>query len=172
VLFPGFRHGYLVVPESLVSRVEYAAALLPAHQSLLDQMVVCDFIAQGHFAHHLARMRSLYAERSLALIEALNDVFSDHGHAESCGMHLLLRLPAHCDDVSLAATARSHGLAVNALSSMSVNANTRRGLLLGYTNILPERAMDAALSLRRALQAHLPRRAESAATDNRMVERA
>jgi GntR family transcriptional regulator/MocR family aminotransferase len=172
VLFPGFRYGYLVVPESLVSRMEYAASLLPAHQSLLDQMVVCDFIAQGHFAHHLARMRSLYAERRLALAKALNEVFKDLGHIESCGMHLLLRLPTRLDDVSLAATARSHGLAVNALSSMSLGANTRCGLLLGYTNILPERAMDAALCLRRALEGHLPRLGERAATDNRLPERA
>lgn len=172
VLFPGFRHGYLVAPESLVPRLEYAAALLPAHQSLLDQMVVCDFIAQGHFARHLARMKSLYAERRLALAQALNEAFGALGRAESCGMHLLLRLPAQVDDVSLAAAARSRGLAVNALSPMSLHANTGPGLLLGFTNVLPEGAMDAALCLRGVLQAHLPPHAGRAATDNRMAQRA
>lgn len=151
LLFPGFRLGYLVAPESLVSRLEYAAALQPANPSLLDQMVVFDFITQGLLVRHLARMKSLYAERRLALKQALNKAFGPLGRAESCGMHLLLRLPLEYDDVSLAAAARSQGMAVNALSPMGVAVTTGPGLLLGYTNILPKDAMDAALDLRRVL---------------------
>jgi len=152
VLFPGFRLGYLVAPESLVARLEYAAALSATHQSLLDQMVVCDFMTQGHFSRHVARMRSLYAERRLALENALNEAFDTLGRVERCGMHLLLRLPAGCDDAALAASARAQGMAVNALSSMRFRANTGSGLMLGFTNILPENARDAALRLKSALQ--------------------
>jgi GntR family transcriptional regulator / MocR family aminotransferase len=151
LLFPGVRLGYLVAPESLVPRLEYAAALQPMNQSLLDQMVVFDFIVQGHLIRHLARMKILYAERKLALLHALNNAFGACGHAEDCGMHLLLRLSGDYDDVTLAASARSRGLAVNALSPMGVGVNTGPGLLLGYTNILPCGAMDAALRLKGVL---------------------
>ncbi|VTU25781.1 HTH-type transcriptional regulatory protein GabR [Variovorax sp. PBS-H4] len=165
LLFPGFRLGYLVAPESLVGPLEHAAALQPANPSLLDQMVVFDFIAQGLLVRHLARMKSLYAERRLALRKALNEAFGPLGHAESCGMHVLLRLRIDCDDVALAALARSHGMAVNALSPMGVNVNTGPGLLLGYTNILPAAAMDAALCLRNVLQDKGPSPAEPAPAD-------
>ena len=159
VLFPGLRLGYVVVPPSLVPRLDYATALLPTQQSVLDQMALCDFIEGGHFGRHLARMRSLYAARKKALAQALERVFGNLVQVEThCGMHLLLRLPARCDDITLALAARAHGLAANALSSMRIQARTGPGLLLGYTNVRPEAAMDAAACLRHALHAGLSSR--------------
>ena len=148
VLFPGLRLGYLVAPPSLVSDLERASALMPLQQSLLDQMAVCDFIAEGHFARHLARMRKLYTERRRTLAEALNEELGELGRVEDRGgMHLLLRLPPTADDVSLAQLARAHGMAVNALSAMALGARTGPGLLLGFANIVPEAARDAARRL-------------------------
>ena len=37
--------------------------------SSFGQAVLCDFIAEGHLARHLQRMRNLYAERLATLIE-------------------------------------------------------------------------------------------------------
>lgn len=165
LLFPGFRLGYLLAPEPLLERLEHVAALQPMNQSLIDQMVVYDFIVQGHLVRHLARMKIIYAERRLALQRALNEVFEHVGHAEVCGMHLLLRLPADRDDVGFAAAARAQGMAVNALSPMGLRVNTGPGLLLGYANVLPERAMDAALCLKRALPAGCPSPSGIARTD-------
>jgi GntR family transcriptional regulator / MocR family aminotransferase len=157
VLFPGLRAGYLVVPRALAPRLEYAAALVPTHPSIVDQMVLCDFIEQGHFARHLARTRRLCAARKRALAQALSRVLGPGIHVDDhCGMHLLLRLPPQCDDVSLASMARSQGLAVNALSAMSLRAATGPGLLLGYANVRPDAARDAASCLARALHAVFP----------------
>jgi GntR family transcriptional regulator/MocR family aminotransferase len=133
-------------------------------------MVLCDFIGQGHFARHLARMRNVYAERKQALATALRSLFGDRvGVDENCGMHLLLRLPPGADDVSLAAAARSHGLAVNALSSMSLRAATGPGFLLGYTNIPADAAMEAASRLHVAVQSVFPPPPHGAATDCRAL---
>jgi GntR family transcriptional regulator/MocR family aminotransferase len=169
LLFPGVRLGYLVAPESLVPRLEHAAALQPMNPSLLEQMVAYDFIVQGHLVHHLARMKPLYAERKLALCQALDRVFGAPGHAQDCGMHLCLRLPQGCDDVALAAAARACGMAANALSPMGTAVHTGPGLLLGYTNILPGDAMDAALRLHRVLQDACPSLAQPATADIRMA---
>ena len=56
----------------------------------LYQAVLADFLAEGHFARHLRRMRRLYRERRGALVEALR---SELGTAvqvlgEEAGMHL------------------------------------------------------------------------------------
>jgi GntR family transcriptional regulator/MocR family aminotransferase len=152
VLFPGLRLGYLAVPASLAADFERTSALLPLQQSLLDQMVVCDFITQGHFGRHLARMRSLYAERKDALVDALTDVLSNPFKVKDTGsMHVLLRLPANSDDVVLANLARAHGMAITALSPMGLRARTGPGLLLGFTNIAPDAAKDAARHLKSLL---------------------
>ncbi|MFM0341923.1 MocR-like pyridoxine biosynthesis transcription factor PdxR [Paraburkholderia fungorum] len=152
VLFPGLRLGYLVVPPSLAADFERTSALLPLQQSLLDQMVVADFITQGHFVRHLARMRSLYTERKYALVDALKDVFCDSVQMNDTGsMHVLLRLPPNSDDVVLANRARAHGMATTALSPMGLRASTGPGLLLGFTNMAPDAAKDAARRLKSLL---------------------
>ncbi len=159
VLFPGLRLGYLVVPTSLVDDFERTSALLPLQQSLFDQMVVCDFITEGHFGRHLARMRSLYAERKCALVDALRDVLGDSIQVADTGnMHVLLRLPPNSDDVVIANQARLQGMAINALSPMGVQARTGPGLLLGFTNIASDAAKDAARRLKSVLSTSaLPR---------------
>ncbi|SFJ95433.1 GntR family transcriptional regulator / MocR family aminotransferase [Bradyrhizobium sp. Gha] len=152
LLFPGLRLGYLVAPISLTDEFERASALLPTQQSLLDQMVVSDFITQGHLGRHLARMRRLYSERKLALVEALKDVLGDSIHvAETGGTHLVLHLPADTDDVALANRARALGLAINALSPMGIRIRTGPGLLLGFTNVPADTAQEATQRLKRAL---------------------
>jgi GntR family transcriptional regulator/MocR family aminotransferase len=160
VLFPGLRLGYLIAPPSLVSDFERTSARMPLQVSLLDQMAVCDFIIEGHFARHLVRMRRLYAERRSTLVEALNAELGELGHAEDRGgMHLLLRLPPQADDIAAARLARAQGMAVNALSSMALRAETGPGLLLGFANLVPEAARDAARRLASVLRMPETRRA-------------
>jgi GntR family transcriptional regulator/MocR family aminotransferase len=69
VLFPGLRLGYLVVPHDLIPAVAAAKSITTRHVPVLEQAVLCDFIAEGHFARHLRRMREVYAERLLVLLE-------------------------------------------------------------------------------------------------------
>jgi GntR family transcriptional regulator/MocR family aminotransferase len=63
VLFPGMRLAYLVVPEVQVERFEQVTESLSAGCPGLTQTIITAFIAEGHFARHIQRMRKLYAER-------------------------------------------------------------------------------------------------------------
>jgi GntR family transcriptional regulator/MocR family aminotransferase len=63
VLFPSLRLGYLVVPPDLVDRLAAAKSVVSRHVSVLDQAVLRDFIADGHFGRHVRRMREVYASR-------------------------------------------------------------------------------------------------------------
>jgi GntR family transcriptional regulator/MocR family aminotransferase len=69
VLFPALRLGYLVVPADLIPAMAAAKSISTRHAPVLEQAVLCDFIAEGHFARHLRRMREVYAERLLVLLE-------------------------------------------------------------------------------------------------------
>ncbi len=51
------------MPSSELNRFSRDTELFAPISSLLDQMVVADFMIDGHFARHLKRMRRLYAER-------------------------------------------------------------------------------------------------------------
>lgn len=69
VLFPALRLGYMVIPFDLLHRFEAALSLTIRHAPLLEQLVLCDFISEGHFGRHLRRMREVYAERQSILLE-------------------------------------------------------------------------------------------------------
>jgi GntR family transcriptional regulator / MocR family aminotransferase len=151
VLSPGLRLGYLVVPLSEVDRFYRAAELFAPSSSLLDQMVVADFMIEGHFARHLKRMRRLYAARRDALVSALRTVFDDRLVLDvpAGGMHVIGRFCGRRNDVALAERAQREGLAL--LSSCLDGRPSELGLLLSFTNIPVEEATRAAQRLHRLL---------------------
>lgn len=67
VLFPSLRLGYVVVPPDLVDHFTAVRSITARHAPLLDQAILADFIAEGHFGRHVRRMREIYASRWNAL---------------------------------------------------------------------------------------------------------
>ncbi len=134
VLFPALRLGYLVVPPDLVGAFVSARALSDRHAALLEQAVLADFIAEGHFTRHIRRMRALYAQRQQALIEALKQELA--GLIEvvphEAGMHLVAWLPPQSNDREISRRAARLGVEALALSSFALAHRQRPGLLLGY----------------------------------------
>lgn len=107
---------------------------LTIHPPILEQMALTDFFAEGHYARHLRRMRTLYAARREAL---LNAVQSECGtllevQAPEAGIHLVGRLPVGMADTEIERRAAQRGIEVVALSSMSRQPMLRGGLVLGY----------------------------------------
>ena len=144
MLFPGLRLGYLVLPDELVDAFLRVVQASSAGVPTFEQRVVTAFMAEGHFARHLKRMRSLYAVRRQALAEALATVFGERIglDLQPGGMHLVVRLPRGVRDVELARKARDAGLAVEALSGRAVRHRSDQGLLLGFTNIAETEAVE------------------------------
>jgi GntR family transcriptional regulator/MocR family aminotransferase len=137
VLFPGLRLGYVVVPPDLVRAFTATRALADRHPPALDQVVLADFITQRHFERHLHRMRSLYLERQLALVEAARSNLAGRlevGPADT-GMHLVGWLPVGADDRQAAERAYAAGVEVQPLSAHTWGSPIRPGLVLGYAAI-------------------------------------
>jgi len=146
-LFPGLRLGYLVMPDALIETMTRAAQLMTRGPPLLEQSVTAAFMAGGHFARHVKRMRGLYRRRRAALAEALAGRFPVE--LAPGGMHLLIRLPEGVDDGDAARRALAAGLAPTSLSGLSIAHDSGRGLLLAFTNV---REQDAAGLVERLLK--------------------
>jgi len=69
VLFPSLRLGYLVIPPELVNHFEAIKSIASRHAPLLEQVVLTEFISEGHFGRHIRHMRAVYAERFSVLME-------------------------------------------------------------------------------------------------------
>lgn len=154
VLFPALRLGYLVVPSDLIDTFVAARALLGRHSPQLDQAVLADFIAEGHFVRHIRRMRTLYAHRQQVLLEAaqqeLTGLLKVSPH--EAGMHLVGWLPPGLDDRVVSRMAALKNVDVQPLSAFSLCGTTRPGLLLGYTCFTDDEIREGVRRLAQALQ--------------------
>ena len=81
VLFPSLRLGYVIVPPQLVDAFGRAKAVIDRHSPTVEQAVLAEFIAEGHMARHVRRMRMLYLERQNTLLEALRSRAGGRGRS-------------------------------------------------------------------------------------------
>ena len=94
-------------PDALAAARQFTGT----QQAVLEQMVLADFIGEGHFERHVRRMRAAYAERQRDLIDALRtecDGLVEAAPAGS-GMHLVGWLPPDVDDADVSRRAGSRG---------------------------------------------------------------
>lgn len=155
VLFPALRLGYLVVPEPLVDAFAAAKSLVERCPPLAPQMVVTDFLDEGHFNRHLRRMRTLYAKRQSVLIEALNDTLGNRVDVSSdeAGLHLTVFLGDGLDDRDVSAALRRRGIVAPPLSFYASRPLDRDGLVLGYAAITEEEIREGVRAIAEALDA-------------------
>ena len=133
VLFPALRIGYLILPPPLVEAFRTVRNLIDTHPPLLEQAVLADFIVGGHFTRHLRKMRSLYAERRTAMLEAAREISLEVRPPEA-GMHCVGWLPEGMDAPALVREAADRGVDIVPVSHFSIEPPAREGILLGYSD--------------------------------------
>ena len=134
-LFPALRLAYLVVPESLVDPLTSAMSLTCRQVSPQMQQVLGEFIAEGHFARHLRKMRLRYAERAEVLQQACQQQLA--GLLSLLPIHTGLDatalLPAGWDDRQVVAQLLEAGIEARALAFYQIARPPPPGLILGFS---------------------------------------
>lgn len=134
-IFPALRLGCLIVPKNLVEIFKMARAICDWHSPIFEQAILADFIAEGHFARHLRRMRTIYEKRQYFLIteieKELNGILKVS--KSPSGMHLIGWLEKGLDDREVAKKAAENGLSLSPLSSYCLKSKLNSGVILGYT---------------------------------------
>ena len=136
VTFPSMRLGYLVVPSSLIDVFAASRHFLDFHSPFLEQAVMTDFIVEGHFERHIRRMRAIYHERQVLLVNLARERLGgllDVRPADA-GMTVVGWLGGGLDDVATARAAERAGLHVLPVSPLSVRP-LPPALLLGYAGV-------------------------------------
>jgi GntR family transcriptional regulator / MocR family aminotransferase len=154
-VFPGLRLGYLIVPRDLVDAFGEVRAVADRQPPGVEQAVLAEFVAEGHLARHVRRMRALYEERRDALLAAARDTLPDSvAFADTAaGMLALARLPPGVSDLEVSRRALEAGVEAPALSSYAIRPQHGGGLLLGYAGYPPPALREAMRRLAAALRA-------------------
>jgi GntR family transcriptional regulator/MocR family aminotransferase len=160
VLFPGLRLGYMVAPPALVTPLTHAKAIIDKHTAIVPQMVLADFIAEGHFGRHIKRTRKVYSQRQTALLHALDTTLADELScgASDGGLDLAVHFKKRRSEEMVVQAGHNAGLELRGLSyyfsdGKRENSSTfAPGLLLGFSSIGEMEIQKSCLVLRDVLR--------------------
>jgi GntR family transcriptional regulator/MocR family aminotransferase len=155
-LFPSVRLAYVVVPEPLADQFVRARHVFDMYPPVFEQMVVADFISEGHFLRHIRRARRVHALRQAALLEAASTTLAgllEIVPAES-GAFLVGWLPDGVIEEAACRAAAEHGVNVDPLSLYYYrrNPDQRPGLVLGFADFSVPEIEDGLKRLAAALR--------------------
>lgn len=153
MMFPGFHLGFLVVPEHLVEPFKIAKYYADTRTAYLDQTLLATFIAEGHYARHVRRVRKACHERQRVMTEAIRlylpDIFSVEP-ADS-GIHLVCWLAEHLDEAVILAHCRQAGLGAQPLARYCQTQPEKQAILFGFAAHTPAEIVDGIRKLARQL---------------------
>jgi GntR family transcriptional regulator / MocR family aminotransferase len=157
-MYPALRLAYAVLPPDLGEPFARALGELYREGQTPQQAVLARFLAEGHYASHIRRMRGVYGARHDVLIQAIRQ---HSGGAlpvigGDAGLHLVLGLPAHLDDrVVVEHIARAMVVARPLSLYYLRQPAPAKGLLLGYGAVQEEEIAANFARLAHAVQQFL-----------------
>ena len=123
-----------MIPPDLLDRFEAIHSLTSRHAPMLEQLVLTEFITEGHFGRHLRRMREVYAERLSVLLDdarvrlaGLLEISSIEAGLQTAGW-----LSGGIDAESAAAAAARRNVDVVPVDHYSQGKVMPNGLQLGF----------------------------------------
>jgi GntR family transcriptional regulator/MocR family aminotransferase len=143
-LFAGLRVGYLVAPRPLLERIVLSRFASDFMTDVVTQAALASLHESGALDRHVRRVRSVYAERRAAMLNALaTHMPPGTGWTEPAGGNgIWLRLPPDVDAAAVHAGAAAARIAYArgeafALDPVATGAN--RYLLLSFASATPSR---------------------------------
>lgn len=140
MFYPGFRMGYIVIPEPLIEAFKVAKNYADACNSFLEQAVLATFIQEGEYAKHVRRVRRACLERKDALYHALSEFLPDTLtiSPSDSGIHSIAWVKNEEDYSLLMQANQSLNLGIQSLDRYRSAATSPKALLFGFAAHSPE----------------------------------
>ena len=153
-LFPAMRLGFVIAPTWARAALAAAKQLSDWHAPLILQDALAAFIAEGHLARHVRKMRRIYGERR-DILEANLARFCGGGvriAGIGAGLHLAAELDPSIPAAGLIDRARESSVALDPMQRFALRGRPAPGLVFGYGVIdaaeIPEAVRLLARSMR------------------------
>jgi GntR family transcriptional regulator/MocR family aminotransferase len=147
-MFPELRLGFIVAPpwamDALIAAKQHADLLSP----FINQHALAAFIADGHLARHIRRMRSIYNQRRRLLLDGLPHWL--HPIPSFAGLHIATLIKNSKSAEDLVERARDVGVGISTVGRYGVGKLDLQGLVFGY-GAISERSVVEGLSRLRQL---------------------
>ncbi len=146
---PAIRVSYMVLPKKLLTLYNERCGFLSCSVPKTEQLVLEQFLTNGHFERHLNKMRALYKARHDLLLSQLKPLLSVcHVTGERAGVHLLLTFYEK-KEKELIEIAQQHKIRVYGLSEYDIEKSVKeqKTVMLGYANMNEKDLVEATQKL-------------------------
>jgi len=152
-LFPGIRLGFVVAPSWAQRALVAAKHCADVHCSVADQDTLAAFIAEGHMARHVRRMRPIYAARLQLLLMRLHKDFSHwlEPIPSVTGLHIAAFAKPSVDIDAIVERARARDVGVYSRRPYYLEGTPRQGIVFGYGSIGEREIAEGLSRLRRVM---------------------
>ncbi len=147
-LAPAVRLGWVHAPAPLARAVAEEKEMSDRGSCTIDQLALATLLTSGRYDRHLRRMRTVYAGRRTALVEA----FARHSPGIrltglAAGFHAVAPLPASADEAAVVAAARERRVGLYGIGDYrgTADAAAPPALVIGFGNV-GERTIDPAVA--------------------------
>lgn len=155
-LAPSIRVAYLVLPERLLEGWRDRFGAYSSTVPRLEQHTLSRFMAGGHFARHINRIRSAYRGRRDALVAALRRELGGLAVPQCVhtGLHMPVALANGMDEPALKASAAAQGVRLTVLGDYRLHSPSGAPtVILGYGGLTADDIEKAVSLLGRAWRA-------------------
>ncbi|MEH7392516.1 PLP-dependent aminotransferase family protein [Bacillus sp. JJ1474] len=137
---PSIRMSYMIIPKSLVIAFEKFNEQQKSTVSRMDQLAVADFMKEGHFERHLAKMRTTYRKRLQVLLESIETYLPKEFEiiGEHSGLHIVLKLPPYLTEQCAIHQAVERGVRTYPASISFIKKPKTHMVILGYGGLTIE----------------------------------
>jgi 2-aminoadipate transaminase len=155
IVAPGFRLGWLVLPESLHHYVTIAKQGLDLHTSTFAQLIAARYLASNRLEERWPVIRSTYRERNEAMTAALDHYLAGalSYNAPDGGMFLWARMTEGTDTQGLLVRAIEENVIFVPGAPFFAQAPEHDTLRISFATCNPERIVEGVQRLARALDA-------------------
>jgi len=93
-LCPGLRIGWLVAPAEVIARLRMAKRASDLSTNSIAQVVLANYLENGRYQQHLARIKKLYGQRRDAMLKSLDKFFSGTARDQVRSASPVTKVPA------------------------------------------------------------------------------
>ena len=151
-LAPALRIGFAIVPPPLVAAFVRLRTLADRGTDGFTQATLAEFMRQGLLSPHIRKMRTEYARRREALLDAMQRlVRRATALAAPGGLHMVAQLPDGVNEAAAVRACRARELAVSPLRAYFAGEPRMNGLVIGFAATPTAMANEVARRLEAAL---------------------
>jgi GntR family transcriptional regulator/MocR family aminotransferase len=153
-MLSALRLGFIIAPEWAMRTLVAAKNCLDWHCPMPVQVGVAGFIAEGHLAHHVRKMRDIYKQRRQLLLNYLQQELGEwlDPIPSFYGMHVAAVARASLDLDAVAEVLVQNNVKIHSFSRYFLGRQTRAGLIFGYGSVDLSEMNRGLSALRNALQ--------------------